>query len=297
MGILGTEDVTVGGITVKGQIFDVAERLTDAGSGIDSGILRLAYPAITNAHEGTTVDNATIRTNHTTYLPTFFNMFMQGSVAPWYSLALDRLGPSEQVAPGGYLGLGELPPVEAVEFKSAFVSVPAEINKAVPLSFANGKPKRSEWTLTIDSIVWGHRHSSVRSTNTTRFQGIIDSGGVYNVPPEEVVNEIFALYTKPPVLDPATGAYAVDCDTTPALLGVTIGGETFFLTAQDMIIHNLDGSCQSSLLPAGLVGGEVYHALAGRFLTNVVSVFDFGKNEMRFSARADGGGSSKASRG
>jgi hypothetical protein len=127
----------------------------------------------------------------------------------------------------------------------------------------------------------------------TRFQAIVDSGGVFNELPAEVVDAVFAQYTKPPVLDRISGAFMVDCDTIPPLFGLTIGGETFFLLAQDMIYHNADGSCQSSLVPGIPAEGPVAFTISGPFLSNVVSVFDFGKNEMRFAARADGGGSSR----
>ncbi len=112
--------------------------------------------------------------------------------------------------------------------------------------------------------------------------------------PSEVVDQVYAQFTKQPVLDPVSGTYVVDCDTHPPTMGITIGGSTFFLLSDDMIYHNGDGSCQSSLLPGTPEDGVVFFTLAGPFLSNVVSVYDFGNNEMRFAARTDGGGSSVA---
>ncbi|KAL6786313.1 aspartic peptidase domain-containing protein [Trichoderma sp. SZMC 28012] len=287
-GCMGTEDVTLGGVTVRGQEFGIADRLTNAGSGIDSGILGLAYPSLTFAHPTTSVDNTSLRENHTTYNPLFTNMFQQGSVAPWFSIAINRLAPGETSGPGGYLGLGEMPPIN---YSSTFASAPVEVNRAIPPSITDGKSEFTEWTLSVDAVIWGHRNNTFQSTNTTRFQAIVDSGGVFNELPAEVVDAVFAQYTKPPVLDPFSGAFMVDCDTIPPLFGLAIGGKTFFLLPEDMIYYNKDGSCQSSLVPGISAEGPVAFTISGPFLNNVVSVFDFGKNEMRFAARADGGGS------
>ncbi len=128
VGIMGSEDVVFGGITVHGQVLGIADRFTNAGSGIDSGILGLAYPALTSAHAGTRVDNTTLRFNRTMYNPLFTNMFQQGSIEPWFSIALDRLAPGKVTGPGGYLGLGAMPPVN---FSSDFTRAPFEVNQAL----------------------------------------------------------------------------------------------------------------------------------------------------------------------
>ncbi|KAK4066918.1 hypothetical protein Trihar35433_7345 [Trichoderma harzianum] len=149
-GCVGTEDVTLGGVTVRGQEFGIADRLTNAGSGIDSGILGLAYPSLTFAHPTTSVDNTSLRENHTTYNPLFTNMFQQGSVAPWFSIAINRLAPGKISGPGGYLGLSEMPPIN---YSSTFVSAPVEVNRAIPPSITDGKSEFTEWTLSVDAVI------------------------------------------------------------------------------------------------------------------------------------------------
>ena len=53
------------------------------------------------------------------------------------------------------------------------------------------------------------------------------------------------------------------------------------MDAEDLILHNEDGTCLSGVADAGL-GSSI---LGDVFLRNVLAVFDVGAKEMRFAAR------------
>lgn len=289
IGDMAYEDVTIGDITVHRQKIGVADTVTLTGDGVDSGILGLGYPILTSAHPGSErPPNETLLFNRVTYDPVFTRMYKQGSTEPWFSLSLDRLPSGDTSGPGGYLGLGELPPVE---LSSDFVKAPVEITEGIPVELTGGVRKITEWTLGVEAVAWGSRSGSSLTTNSTRFQAVVDSGNYFNQIPQPVAGEILKAYNPPAVLDPETEMYVVDCDAETPALGLTIAGRTFYHLPEDMILKRPDGSCVSTILPpAGGEGDLTLNFLGDAFMNNVVSVFDFGANEMRFAARADGGG-------
>lgn len=290
LGTMAYEDVTLAGITVHRQPIGIADRVTLSGDGTDSGILGLGYPILTSAHPGTKQQpNDTLLLNKVPYDPVITRMYKQGSTAPWFSLALDRPPRNSTTGgPGGYFGLGALPPVK---HSSVFAKAPVEITDAIPLAFTNDIRQITEWTLGIEAVTWGVRNGSLRATNTTRFQAVVDSGNYFNQIPQPMADEIHKAYNPPAVLDPLTSMYVVDCDAVTPILGFTIAGQTFYHLPEDLILKTVDGRCVSTILPpAGGVGDLSLNFLGDVFMQNVVSVFDFGINEMRFAARADGGG-------
>lgn len=285
-GKVGKEDVTVGGITVRGQTIGVANEVTIPGDGIDSGILGLGYPPLTSAHPGTTTPNVTmLLLNKVPYDPVVVSMSKQGSIESYFSLAIDRLAPNTTTGPGGYLGLGALPPVN---HSSNFATAPVEITEGIPLLFTNGNREITEWTLSVDGVTWGHGDNSSHSTYSTRFQAVVDSGNYMNQLPVEIADAVHKAYDPPAKFDSRTGQYAIQCNATPPSLGITIGGQIFHHRPEDLVLQFPNGSCVSTVLPpASGNGGLTLSFLGDVFLRNVVSVFDFGKNEMRFAARID----------
>jgi hypothetical protein len=287
VGILGSEDVTLGGVTVKQQTVGIVQSATIPGSGIDSGILGLGYPSLTSGHAGTTLnDTLSLLSNRTTYNPILTSMYKQGSIEPWFSIALERLDINSTTGAGGYLGLGKLPPVS---LSSSFVVVPVEITESLPASFTNGTVEITEWTLGIEAVTWGTDGNM--TSNTSRFQAVVDTGNYFNVLPPDIVEQIHDSFEPPGKYDATTHQYVVDCDATVPKLGIQIGNQTFFHKPEDLVFHNPNGSCVTTLLPTVGGDGVMLNFLGDTFMKNVVSVFDFGVNEMRFAARTDGGGS------
>ncbi|KAH8881338.1 acid protease [Thozetella sp. PMI_491] len=292
VGELGTEEVSFAGYTIESQTFGYVERTTAPGSGIDSGILGLGYPILTSGHQGDSVDNSSLLFNRTTYNPVLTNLIAQGSIDPWYSFAIERLQDKDQEGPGGFLALGELPPVA---HSRKFAVAPVEITEAIPVVLTNNTRQITEWTLSVSQIVWGPQDKPGKFSNTTAFQAIVDTGSMFNNIPSEVFNEIVALVDPAPVLDEGSGAYRVSCNAKVPKLGVTIGDQTFYHLDEDLILFNYlgDGGCVLALQPSVAATGLALNFIGDPLLKNVVSVFDFGKNEMRFAARKDGGGTSK----
>jgi len=110
-------------------------------------------------------------------------------------------------------------------------------------------------------------------------QVIIDSGTSLIYLPTEVANAVNALFSPPAFFN--LGVYSVDCNATAPEFGVRIGSQTFFINAEDLILHNADGTCISGVDDAG----DSPAILGDVFLKNVLAVFDLGASEMRFAAR------------
>jgi hypothetical protein len=286
LGKVGIENVTLNGITVLNQKVGIVDRTTDKGDGINSGILGLGFPTLTSAHPGNTLENDTLSliTNRVIYDPLFVSMYKKGLVEPWYSIAIDRLPRDTPTGKGGWLGLGELPPVAHTD---EWAVAPIEITQGIPDAFyQRGKPEISLMTLTVESVSWGS--SAPFSTNATKFQAVVDSGNPMNLAPIEVAESVNSLFDPPAKFNEDLGVYMVDCDAQAPNYGVTINGHTFWHNTEDMIAQDhLTGLCYSTLAASAEGFGTQINFLGDAFMKNVVSVFDFGKTEMRFAARTD----------
>ncbi|KAI0429410.1 acid protease [Xylaria sp. FL1042] len=287
LGIVGTEEVKLGDFIVHHQPIGVADRITVPGDGISSGILGLGYPLLTSAHPGNSVPNDTISllTNKVLYEPLLFRMHRQGLIPGWFSLALERLPKGQSAGSGGMMGLGVLPDVKT---SGPFVTAPVEITEALPVELTGGKI--SEWTLTVQSVVWsaGTILRAIK-TDTKRFQAVVDSGNFFNQLPQKIADEINAEFIPPATYEAATDSYIVSCDAVPPSFGVTIAGRTLSQSPDDMIFQLPNGTCVSAIKRGSTAEGITLNFLGGGWLQNVVAVFDFGKDEMRFAQRADRG--------
>ncbi|CAJ0542541.1 Ff.00g001300.m01.CDS01 [Fusarium sp. VM40] len=299
MGMVGYEDLTMGGIKVANQTVGIVNSTNDIGDGLRSGLLGLAYPQLTSAHPGLNYPNDSLIIDRDIYDPFLQTMHKQGLVEPWFSLALERLPANTSTGDGGYMGLGKLPPVH---HSDEWTTVPVEISKSIPKAlYKNEKPVLTWWTLTLDAVTWGPANASSKAsssstllttnttTNSTAFQAVVDSGNPNNVFPVELAEKINAAFDPPAVYNKAMDLFVVDCDAKAPALGVVIGGKTFWHDQRDLIVWAKDGVCASSVGATKTALGIDVHFLGDTFLKNVVSVFDFGKNEMRFAARVDEG--------
>jgi hypothetical protein len=291
-GIVGYEKVTLGGITIQRQEVGIVNKATNPGDGMNCGLVGFGYPSLTSAHAGNTVanDSNSLLLNRIRYDTLFTNMYKQGLVDPYFSLAIERLPDNVPSGPGGYLALGGLPPVA---HSSTFAKANVEITNTIPASFTNGTKEITEWTLTVDSITYGGNQSHV--TNSTPFQAVVDSGNPFNILPLEMADAVNKAFTPPAVTATAAnigsgqGLYIVQCDAVPPTFGVTIGGQTFHHNGRDLILPYGNNTCISTIGAVVPTAGISLAFLGDAFLKNVVAVFDFGKNEMRFAARNDSG--------
>lgn len=290
-GIVGFEKVTLGGLTIDKQEIGVCDSVSDPGSGNDNGVLGLGYPALTSAHPGRTFPNESIAffTNRVVYNPLFTNMYQSGLVDPYFSLAVARTPFNVSNGGGGFIGLGAVPPVS---YNPKFAIAPVEILDVLPPLFTNNITQKSYWALTIDGTTYS-KLGQPTTSNSTSFQAIVDSGNFFTYIPTTEALSINSHFSPPATPSPSfniSGEYIVPCNATPPTFGITIGGQTLYHDPRDMIITQLDGTCLSAVADGELIGsmGIWFGILGTPFLTSVLAVFDFGRDEMRFAQRVEG---------
>ncbi|KAF7563386.1 hypothetical protein G7046_g714 [Stylonectria norvegica] len=285
-GTLAYEDIALGNITVDRQKFGNVNMTTDSADGIRSGIMGFGYPILTSAHPaGFNFTNTSLLVDRLPYNPWFQNAVEQHNVEPYFSVALERTSLKQSAGPGGYVGLGVIVDVPHTGY---FVSAPAEVNKAIPKTLTGGKPTLTLWTLTVDGTTCDG------AVNSTAFQAVPDTGTWLNVYPAKRAAAINAAFDPPATLLQSSDdelLYSVDCSAKPPKHGVTIGNTTFYHNPADMIFWNGTG-CMSSISGFNPQGGTEVYFLGDAFFKNVVAVFDFGRSEMRFSARVSANSSS-----
>ncbi|KAL8934205.1 MAG: hypothetical protein Q9216_006022 [Gyalolechia sp. 2 TL-2023] len=262
-GIVGTEDVTLGGITVHDQTIGLVNHAAWNGDNSSSGLIGLAFPSITSAFNGSdpALDNDS---NSVDYSPLFTSMYTQGLVAPVFSLAIERGAQS-----GGLLALGGLPPVQ---HSPLFVCTPFQKNVVKGQADA----VYEYYQIAMDGFTYGNRSQKVE------LQANIDSGTTLIFLPSEIATGLNQMFDPPAEYDRFRGAYYVDCASTPPRFGVSIAGHTFYVNPTDMILRREDGTCTTGITNSGYNRPAI---LGDVFLRNVLAVFDVGGSEMRFAAR------------
>lgn len=288
-GVMAYENVTLAGITIRQKV-GIVNASTPMGNGVNSGLLGLGYPALTSAHPGPSQDNSTYWFNRLPYTPLLFNMADQGLIDPYFSLAIARTPQNETTGFGGYLTLGGLAPVS---HSDEWATVPVEIHETIPLNFTSDKRVISYWTTTVDGITYGPPSSeSAQSeranttTDDTRFQVFFDNGNFFTFLPERVLGPINALFDPPAIWNEDLSVYVVRCDAAAPSFGITLGNQTFFHDGRDLVYQTEAGVCVSNLVPSEAIGieGLTLNIVGAGFFKNVLSVFDFGKDEMRFAS-------------
>ncbi|PLB51306.1 acid protease [Aspergillus steynii IBT 23096] len=279
-GVMAYEDVTINGITVKGQKVAIANQSNPMGDGVNSGLLGLAYPSITSAHPADKNDNTTFFYNRLPYDTLLVSAFKQGLTDPYFSIALARTPRNASVGFGGYLTIGGLPPVN---HSSQFTVAPVEIMDVVPSKFTSNKRARSYWATTFGGASYGASHKHLES-NTTSFQGFFDIGNSLSFVPQEVADAVNSRFSPPAIYNPELKAYNVNCTATPPEFGLKIGNQTFFHEPEDLVYQTGDG-CISAIASSQNVAiqGLTINIIGASFLKSMLSVYDFGKNEMRFA--------------
>lgn len=182
------------------------------------------------------------------------------------------------------MSLGTLPPVAHGEF----VTLPVEVTKGIPSSFTNGSGIISEWTVSVQAVTWDGE------TDGTPFQAVVDTGNWLNSLPEHLATKINAKFDPPAGdFDTVLGYYPVACNATPpANFGIQFAGQMFSVNSKDMIWRDFSGKCYSSVTATIPVFDIALYFIGDAFLKNVVAVFDFGKDEIRFAPRIESNSSS-----
>lgn len=98
-GPMGFSDVSIGNVTIARQQVCLANTTYWYGNNYTSGLLGLAFPALTNAYLGEESDHDF--GNAVQYSPLFTSMVNQGLVDPVFSIAIDRNASTGMLAFGG----------------------------------------------------------------------------------------------------------------------------------------------------------------------------------------------------
>jgi hypothetical protein len=103
-GQLGYMDVEIAGVTVKSQEIGLAAQGAYSGHNVTSGVLGMAYPALTSAYfsDNLTDNDPSLETQ---YSPLITSLISQGIIQPVWAIAISRNSTK------GMFGLGAMPPV------------------------------------------------------------------------------------------------------------------------------------------------------------------------------------------
>jgi len=274
-GYMAYEDVQLAGIKVRQEVA-IVDFAAWQGDGISSGLLGLGLPGLTSAHAGMDYD-LDYKNNSIHYSPIMATMANKHLMNPMFSLALNR-GPNGD---GGYLALGELPPVA---FEHDFAKAPM-----LPiLTDRSNQSTFQYYTLNVDGLVYKgvenvNYTSTVANSSTSTLQMFVDSDTPWNCLPDVHANAINALFDPPAVYNSTLDNYVTKCNATTPKVGFRIGKKVFYTDPRDMLLPMNDGSdnCIS-----GMSGdGDGLGVLGDVFLHGVVAVFDLQKLEMRFANR------------
>lgn len=280
-GIFGYETVELAGIEVTHQQIGLPNIAGWEGTNYSSGLMGLAYPAITSEYVGTNPkadneSNPNSARHYSSIINTIF--FVENLTEPVFSIALSR-NPETIFGFGGYLTIGGIPNITdpAINASSSFATAPIELVN----------PKRFKsftfYAITVDEIVYFEE-----GFGSSDVQMIVDSGTTFDYFPTEDADAINSLFYPPAQYAEELGLYVVPCDAIPPDVGITIGGQTFFHNPDDLIadVGLGDGLCVSGISDGGAIaGGDGIYVLGDTFMKNVLAVFDVGNSTMGFSSR------------
>ncbi|KAI4723941.1 acid protease [Aureobasidium sp. EXF-10728] len=281
-----TEDLTFAGITVENQTMGLVTYAGWYGDGASSGLVGLAYASLTNQYSGNN-PSADIAGMTIPYNPLLTSMFAQNLTAPLFSIALDRDVSRSAQSAGGVLAVGGIPDIPHGTFwASANISV-------LGIDASTGQPEYQFYSIVVDGWAVSKNWNAdfdVKMTGSTRKTPllgaptrnvIVDSGTSLIYVPTAVASALAAAFNPPATVNPSYGLYTVACNATVPLFGVTISSKVFYINPLDLIIDTGLGFCVMGVQDnnGGLtIIGDV-------FMRNVLTVFDVGAAQVRFSAR------------
>jgi hypothetical protein len=281
-----TEDLTFAGITVENQTMGLVTYAGWYGDGVSSGLVGLAYASLTNQYAGNN-PSADIGGLNIPYNPLLTSMFDQKLTAPIFSIALNRDVSESEEAPGGILAVGGIPNIPHGTFwSSSNITV-------IGIDGTTGQPEYQFYVITVDGWAVSKNQNAdfdVKMTGNTRKTPllsaptqnvIVDSGTSLIYAPSAVAASVAAAFNPPAAVDSSTDLYHVACNATVPLFGIVVSSKVFYINRLDMIIDSGLGFCVMGVQDntGGLtIVGDV-------FFRNVLTVFDVGAAQVRFSAR------------
>ncbi|KAK4963030.1 hypothetical protein LTR10_000657 [Elasticomyces elasticus] len=268
VGVLGYEDVGIGEITVRHQKVALVDQAHFDGFKVTSGLVGFGYPSHTSAYD--------LRGVHVPYKNWLFNAIDQKLIEPVFSLAIER------GTDGGQLALGGLP---TVPFDHTFASTP--ILKANPSSASHEASNYSaygDYSIIPDGFDLNGQWHAYPSLSEL----VVDSGSTLMHIPRREASLINDAFHPPAKWNEKLQAYVLRCNAKPPSLAMKIGGASFPIKAEDMILSR-SASLIPDMLPKGHCVSGIQESvlgvgvLGGTFLKNVVAVFDIGQGQMHFA--------------
>lgn len=281
-----TEDLTFAGLTLKNQTMGLVTVAGWHGDGTSSGLVGLAYASLTNQYSGSN-PSADIAGFSIPYNPLLTSMFVENITAPIFSIALDRDVSHSAQAAGGVLAVGGIPNIpRGSSWATANISI-------VGVDSITGQPEYRFYAIKVDgwavSKNWNASFDIAMSGNPRKtpllgaptYNVIVDSGTTLIYAPTNVAASLAAAFNPPAVFSSSVGLYTVACNATVPLFGVTISKKVFYINPLDLIIDTRQGFCVMGVQDNG--GGLTI--IGDTFMRNVLTVFDVGAAQIRFSAR------------
>ncbi|KAK0634280.1 aspartic peptidase domain-containing protein [Bombardia bombarda] len=267
-GPMGFSDITLGNITVKKQQVSLANTTYWVGNNQTSGLIGLAFPSLTNAYLGSSDDHDP--GNQIEYSPLFSNMVNQGTVAPLFSIAIDRN------ASTGLLAWGGIPPVTGLD-NSRTATLDMIITNLIDKESA--AYEYSFYTVIPDGWQFG------QTSDLTKYPFIVDTGTTICYLPPNLADAINRAFTPAGVYLWMYGAYFTSCDAVAPRISVILGGVHFWINPRDLIYQRMVDPLTGLCMTAIASGGSGPYILGDAFLQNALAVFDVGQAKMRFIPR------------
>ncbi|KAK3906142.1 aspartic peptidase domain-containing protein [Staphylotrichum tortipilum] len=267
-GPMGFSDITIGNITAKKQQVCLANTAYWYGNNYTSGLIGLAFPALTNAYLGDDMDHEP--GNQVQYSPLFTTMVNEGLVDPIFSIAIDRNASSGMLAFGGVAPASGLDLSKTATLDMIITNVIASPEAASQYSF---------YTIIPDGWYYD------QTTNTKKIPYIVDSGTTLNYLPSNLADAINSAFNPPAVYMWMYGAYFTSCDAIVPQVAVLLDGKKFNISPVDLLYRTLVDPLTGLCMTAIADGGSGPYILGDAFMQNALVVFDVGEAKMRFVPR------------
>lgn len=245
-GEVGTETVTVGGMTVTKQEIGLVTDAAWEGDGVNTGLMGLAYPDLTSVYNGTNPDNDTAQDP---YNPVFWTavaekvvtnpckfslnrkVFIVFIMCSDFSVALNRgsLAAQENSTEDpnlGYLAFGGIAPVNTTN-----TSVTTSIQGYSVSS--SGSSKEYLW-YTVDVDAYSFNGS--KALTGAGKQAILDTGTTLNYVPTNVAKAYNSQFVPKATFKSDEDTYYVSCNATVPAFTVEIAGTNFTIDGKDQIL-------------------------------------------------------------
>ncbi|KAK3938865.1 aspartic-type endopeptidase [Diplogelasinospora grovesii] len=272
-GPMGYADITVGNITVKRQEVCLANRTYWQGNNMTSGLMGLAWPALTNAYFGPSEppeDEDHSVGNRVEYSPLFTSMVSQGLVPPVFSIAIDRNSSS------GILAWGGIPPASGLD-TSRIATMDMIITSLIPVPATASE--YSFYTIIPDG--WQYD----QATDTKKYPYIMDSGTTLCYLPPSLAKAINQAFQPEAVYLWMYSAYFTSCNAIVPPIAVILNGFRFWLNPSDLIYRDMVDPITNLCMTAIASGGDGPYILGDVFMQNALVVFNVGAAQMQFIPR------------